>query len=217
MPPALHGTKSESRRGARARFICRAREARARESIGGAVPAARAAASDPLREEGQVTGPVTTAAEGREAPLEPPVSPTIASDPKSAFSFIAEPPSDGAVKEPSSHRSGLVATPPCRWWWVTHKEAIREGWQQAHEYNLSTMLDDRTRHGKTAGELIRELEADPKWRASMAERDRARSLQVQANLAELAPLHAELRRYGIDVAALVMFQAHPAYEEVSRS
>lgn len=48
----------------------------------------------------------------------------------------------------------------------------------------------------------------------MAERDRARSLQVQANLAELAPLHAELRRYGIDVAALVMFQAHPAYEEV---
>lgn len=51
----------------------------------------------------------------------------------------------------------------------------------------------------------------------MAERDRARSLQVQANLAELAPLHAELRRYGIDVAALVMFQAHPAYEEVSRS
>ena len=76
------------------------------------------------------------------------------------------------------------------------------------------MPDKRTRGPQTAAEFLRELESDPKWRAAHAERLRVWALGAQANLAETAPLRAELhRRLDIDVDTINLVQDHPAYVE----
>jgi hypothetical protein len=74
------------------------------------------------------------------------------------------------------------------------------------------MGDQSQGSDRTAAEVLRELEADPARVAALKERDQARRLRVQANLAELAPLLARLRAQGVDVDALVLAKTHPAYE-----